>query len=71
MQKKDRAIYRYFASIIVACVRLCSSFCTRRRERGQDKEKYRKGEKEQAFLNSGADGADRRTPVGRAMCPVG
>lgn len=65
--KKGKGYIQVFASIIVACVLLCSSFCTRRRDRGRDKEKYRKGEKEQAFLNSGADRADRRTPVGRAV----
>ena len=33
MQKKERAIYRYVASIIVVCLLSCSSFCNRRQAR--------------------------------------
>lgn len=36
MQKKERAIYRYVASIIVVCLVLCSSFCNRRQGREGD-----------------------------------
>lgn len=68
MQKKERVIYSYVASIIVVCVLSCSSFCNRRQGREGEKEKHREGEKKQVFLNSGADEADRRAPVGREMC---
>lgn len=52
------------------CLLLYSSFsATRRKERGQDKEKHREGGKEQALLSPRQTWTDRRAPVGSATCP--